>query len=300
MKNIKIGLIACLMIMLLASCEDLFDGTVLEVELPPHDSKLAPYAFFRDTDSVLTVMVGKSVGVLDSINPDIVYGATVELYKNGVLAYNFTFADSVRGYQVALTEPFDPVVGDEYELRVSAEGFETTSGVQKVPEKVEIIDATWNVDGGVDEFGDPVDIFELTFQDPGGVRNFYEVNGYSDIKYNDPFDSTITYEYRSTFYFESNDPNFSNGTISDANFNGQEYTLRLQSYASFFTGDPNYVYTGRISLSSATPEYANYINSLNNYWNADGNPFAEPVLLYSNMSQGLGAFGIFNTSYKDL
>ncbi len=296
MKNIKISLIAILIITVFASCEDLFKGAVLEVELPEHESQLAPYGFFRDTDTILTVMVGKSVGILDTINPYIVYGATVELYKNGALDYIFTFADSIGGYQVALNSPFNPVVGDEYELRVSAEGFESTSAIQVIPEKVEIIDATFNLRGGVNQFGETVDIIDVKFQDPTGVSNFYEIGGYADISYTDPFDTTYTFEYRNEFYFESNDPNFSNGTISDANFDGQEYTLRLESYNFFDPNDPNVDVTSVLNLSSATPEYATFINSLNDYWLAEDNPFAEPVLLYSNMSGGVGAFGIFKTS----
>jgi hypothetical protein len=300
MKNIKLGLIAILIITVFASCEDLFKGAVLDVELPEHESRLAPYAFFKDTDSTLTVMVGKSVGILDTLNPDIVYGATVELYKNGVLEYNFTYVNSVRGYQIELSQPFNPVVGDEYELRVSAEGFDDVKATQIVPEKVDITEATIDYNGGVDQFGDPVDIIELKFSDPANVQNYYEINGFFNTVYTDPFDSTNIYDFGSQLDLTSNDPNFSDGTMIDANFDGQEYLLRLQSYNYFGGTDPNYVTTSTLFLNSSTPEYINFISSLNNYWNAQDNPFSEPVLLYSNVSGGLGAFGIMRTVVVEL
>jgi hypothetical protein len=297
MKNIKLGFIAIAIITFFASCEDMFRGAVLEVELPEHQSQLAPYAFFKDTDSILTVMVGKSVGILDTINPDVVYGATVELYRNGSLAYTFTFADSVNGYQVNLGQPFNPTPGDSYELKVSAPGFEPTSATQIIPQPVLIDALEYDAQGGVDQFGDPLDIYNVTLTDPAGVSNFYEVNGYVNVKYQDPFDTTVSFEYSYSLYFESNDPGFENGTFSDANFDGQQYTLRLETYANFF-GSDNYEVTGEIYLSSATLEYAKFISSLNNYWRAQDNPFSEPVLLYSNMSGGLGMFGIFVTDTK--
>lgn len=300
MKNIKIGLIAIAIMTFFASCEDMFRGAVLEVELPEHQSQLAPYAFFKDTDSVLTVMVGKSVGILDTINPDVVYGATVELYRNGSLEYTFTYEPLVQGYQVDLGRAFNPTPGDEYELRVSAPGFTPTSAKQIIPQAVRIDSLNYDPQGGVDQFGDPRDIYNLTFTDPAGVPNFYEASGYIHIKYQSPFDTTFSYEYDYTIDFESSDPNFENGTFSDANFDGQQYTIRLETYPAFWgSGSDDFEISGKVYFRSTTPEYATFISSLNNYWRAQDNPFSEPVLLYSNMSGGLGAFGIFVTDTKE-
>jgi hypothetical protein len=300
MKNIKLGFIAIAIITFFASCEDMFRGAVLEVELPEHQSQLAPYAFFKDTDSVLTVMVGKSVGILDTINPDVVYDATVELYKNGSLAYTFIYEPLVRGYQVDLGQAFNPTPGDEYELKVSATGFEPTSAKQIIPVPVLIDSFKYDAQGGVNQFGDPLDIFNVTFTDPAGIANFYEISGYLNIKYQSAFDTTFNYEYSYPVTFESKDPNFENGTLSDASFDGQKYTVRMETYASFWGSNPDeFEITGKLYFRSTTPEYAQFISSLNNYWRAQDNPFSEPVLLYSNMSGGLGAFGIFVTDTKD-
>lgn len=299
MKNIKIGFFALLIITSFASCESLFKGAVLEVELPEHESQLAPYAFFRDTDTILTVKVGKSVGVLDTINPDIVYNANVELYKNGVLAYTFTYSDSVQAYQVALGQPFNPTVGEEYELRVSAAGFDATSAKQIVPERVEVIEASIDIAAGTNAFGDQMDIVKIKFRDPAGVKNYYEVSGYQQVKYFSSIDSTITDEYENSYYFESNDPNFSNGTIADLSFDGREYLLRLEKYNWFGTTSSNVEIKESLNFNSTTLEYVTFVNSLEEYWLGEDNPFAEPVLLYSNMSKGLGAFGILRTIRVD-
>lgn len=300
MNKIKLGLYALLLITVFASCEDLLRGSILEVELPAHESKLAPYAFFKDTDSVLVVKVGKSVGVLDTINPDVVLGATVELFKNGNLEYTFVYNPISNAYEVDLGQPFAAVEGDEYELRVSKEGFETSSAIQRVPRKVTIDTAEIKLGGGVDQFGNTVDIVNLTFTDPANVNNYYEFGGSVNVIYRDPFDSSIVYQFENTLNFDSNDPNYENGILSDIVFDGQQYMIRLESYLSFFAGSDNVEFTGQISMYSTTAEYAAFIRSLNAYWNADGNPFAEPVILYSNTSTNLGVFGILVTHSIDL
>lgn len=295
MNKLKIGLIAIVLITVFASCEDMFRGAVLEVELPDHESKLAPYAFFKDTDSILVVKVGKSVGILDSVNPDLVLDATVELYKNGSLEHTFIYNTVTNSYEVDLGRPFAPAAGDEYELRVSKDGFESASATQIVPLAVQADSVEYVEQGGVDQFGEPLDVVNVTFTDPAGVNNFYEFSGFVNIKYTDPFDTTVTYEYQNPFYFESNDPNFDNGALSDATFDGQQYTIRLETYPAFWGGSNDFEISGVINFSSTTTGYATFIKSLNDYWNADGNPFAEPVILYSNTSTGLGVFGLLVT-----
>lgn len=295
MSKIKLGLIAIVIITVFASCEDMFRGAVLEVELPDHESQLAPYAFFKDTDSLLVVKVGKSVGVLDSINPDIVFGATVELYKNGSLEYTFDYDPLINAYTYDLGRAFSPTVGDEYELRVSKDGFETASATQIVPPAIQADSVEYIEQAGVDQFGDPMDVINVMFTDPANIANFYEFGGFLNIKYTDPFDTTYVYEYQNSFYFESSDPNFENGILSDVAFDGQQYTIRLETYSNYWGNSGSTEITGQLNFNSTTPEYATFTKSLDNYWNAEDNPFAEPVILYSNMSTGLGVFGVLMT-----
>ena len=301
MKTIKLGLALMLTVSFMTSCTDLFQGSILEVELPEHQSKLAPYAFFKDSDSVLVVKVGKSVGVLDTINPDNVLNATVELFKNGNLEYTFIYNTTTNAYEYDLGAPFSPVEGDVYELRVSKEGFETATALQTVPSRVPIDTVVYNQGGGVNQFGEQINIINLTFTDPAGVSNYYEFGGYVDIKYTDPFDTTFVYEYQNTLYLESNDPNYDNGIMFDANFDGLQYTIRLEDNDYFGWGNSdNTEITGVVRLTSSTYDYATFTKSLNDYWDADGNPFAEPVILYSNMSTNLGLFGILVASEYEL
>lgn len=294
MKILKLGLIALSMLTIFTSCDDLLRGAVLEVELPEYESELSPYAFFKDTDTVLTVMVGKSVGVLDTINPDVVYDATVELYKNGTLEYTFTYNNNIEGYQVNLGQPFSPTAGDEYELKVSASGYEPTSATQIVPQKVAVDSVEWIPQGSADPTGGYLDVINVTFRDPANEINYYAFGGYIEITYLNPFDST-TYTNQNSFWFTSNDPNFEDGILADGSFDGDEYTVRLETWSSFWGNPDDNDVKGEIHFSSTTTEYARYKTSLTKYWDAQDNPFSEPVILYSNMSGGTGVFGLLVT-----
>lgn len=297
MKKIKLGFFAIVFIFTFTSCDDLFDGTILEVDLSEHTSELAPYAFFKDTDTILTVMVGKSVGILDNSDPTVVEGATVELYKNGALLYTFIYADSIKGYQIALNSTFSPTVGETYELRVAAPGFESVSATQIIPPPVPIQNVEYEALGTVDQFGNPMDVYKVTFVDPKDIANFYEIEGTLNYSFMD-WDSTV-YKGSYNLYFESNDPNFSDGTITDSNFDGVRYTLRLQSYP--ISIDPNDETTKiKVYLRAVSVDYATFKSSLNKLWSTQGNPFAEPVLLHTNMSGGLGLFGVLSTSEFEL
>jgi hypothetical protein len=53
-------------------------------------------------------------------------------------------------------------------------------------------------------------------------------------------------------------------------------------------------------LRSISKEYYDYQTSLNEYWNADGNPFAQPVQVFTNIENGFGIFAGFGKSSDTL
>jgi hypothetical protein len=51
----------------------------------------------------------------------------------------------------------------------------------------------------------------------------------------------------------------------------------------------------RVKVSALSEEMYLFYKSYAAYENANGNPFAEPVVLYSNMSNNMGCFGVSTT-----
>jgi len=50
-----------------------------------------------------------------------------------------------------------------------------------------------------------------------------------------------------------------------------------------------------VKVSALSEEMYLFYKSYAAYDNANGNPFAEPVVLYSNMSNNMGCFGVSTT-----
>lgn len=78
--------------------------------------------------------------------------------------------------------------------------------------------------------------------------------------------------------------------FSDANANGQRisFSQNVVYYDSGQPGGPLYL---EVTLSHLTRELYLFYNSYVQYSNNNGNPFAEPTPLYSNVSGGYGIFG---------
>ncbi len=113
-------------------------------------------------------------------------------------------------------------------------------------------------------------------------------------------DSTLIKE---NLYLSLNDPNFDNynsesyqttGLIKDLLFDGQQKTLDIAIDLSFkgwtMSGYEPRIEKMDVCLSNLTePSYLFY-KSYNIYNNVMGNPFAQPVQVYSNITNGFGIF----------
>lgn len=294
------------------SCDKWFNGLEIELDLPEHDPILAVYSYVNAGDELLTFRVGKSVGVLANENPELIDSATIQLYKNGLLElelqsspilvvdtpYIYTdpdttiyFIDSFYVYGQPLDMPFADTP-DEYELVVTSPGYPDVRATQVMPRKAEILGATNEIGGynGGDFFGEDLDEVRLTIKDPAGEENFYAIS----VEYLDTSQGqNIWYDT----WLQSIDPAAEEGNegpiFSDLSFDGEQYTFRIGVWINDFpSGNNPNITKFRIKVVSITKDYYTFSRSLNQYWNANGNPFAEPVLLYSNFENGLGLFSL--------
>ena len=97
------------------------------------------------------------------------------------------------------------------------------------------------------------------------------------------------------------------GLFNDLLFNGQNKNLELEipneEYWNFIDGSTEWSYK-RLSLTlylhNISKSYYYYRTSLELYQNASGNPFAQPVQVYSNIDNGFGIFAGSQVSYFNL
>ena len=300
----------------LMSCDKWLNGQVIDFDLPDHTPVLTVYAFYELGQNVVDTKVGSSVSIVSQGEPQPVDDVTIKLYQNEQLVEEWApeatyvidtfwsyfdpvlndtiyYVDSTFTYQHTLANNLSTDL-DEYKLEVSAPGYETISSTLTVPAKAIVTNTAFERDvfvsppgwaGQVDDKGDKV---KFTIDDPAGGDNVYHISFM--FEYGDS-----NYSYFTEAYFDVNETGFDYDRggyiLSDQYFDGQQRSFEFEKW--YYEGEqkPNKV---QISVLTMPKSYSDFKTSLYKYWDAEYNPFAEPVVLYSNVENGLGLFSIHN------
>lgn len=298
MKNISFLILIAFSISF-ASCDADFFETTVEIDLPDHESTLAVSALLSMDSEASEVFISKSLALNESQNIiHLINDAHIQLSKNGNPIGDFVYDDSKNLY-ISELEPTDLESGATYRIDASHVDYPTISAEAVMPKVVEIREAEYLPESTAGQFGDQMDEYRIKFDDPSGEDNYYlvYVNVLSEDFFVDFNGDTIFFE-QNIFGLETRDPSvvfgFDNSSyqgvpmISDATFDGKTYQLIFQAYPSFFDeGDEL-----EIELVSVTRERYLYLLSLQRFMETDGNPFAEPVTVVSNIENGQGNFGL--------
>jgi hypothetical protein len=284
------------LVLLGTACEDRFEQ-VVKVDIPEHEPRLALNAIFFSDDEALSVLVSNSVGILDTNSFQDFKTADVRLLKDGQLLGDF-FYEQGNGYYI---NTLDVPIGNEeavYQLEaaVESDGFPTASAVQTMPRLPELGAVTVEKEGTIDDSGERVDEVVIEIVDAPGEEAYYAIQAYVAVDNSEPFQ--VSLYSNNPISLQANRSNL--GLIlSDASFDGSTYTLNAYSYGIY----PYEIGEGldvslTIVLANLTRDTYLYVRSLSQYYDAQGNPFAEPVTVYSNIEDGYGIFGLGNTVSK--
>lgn len=274
------------------SCELIVDVQV------PYDGDRIVLNGVQRTGNPWTVELSRSLYILDNT------------YKNGfpwITSADVTvFGDDgsllklehdTLGYY---THSSSPVEGRKYTIVAKAHGLPDVQAEMVMPKSVKIKEAKWDSTG---VSNDPNAFFanlklDLTFDDPAEEKNYYSVvvGVNFTITYQRPTDPAPRTDTAISYYNAYVlDPAISTNEedrvtrFSDQSFNGKTYTapLTAQFYAS-----PGYkIFKIDLELTSISDECFKYDESRSLYNETDGDPFAQPVQIYSNVSNGFGVFG---------
>jgi hypothetical protein len=315
MKNIKyIAFLLLPLSILVTSCDpEEYFTPVVEIKLPPNTPKLVVYSEMWEGQDSLTVFVTQSRGAFDNksfpnvkdtirnvvrINgkdttfvyptvyqaADTVSNPTVELYKNELLIATFKKVSKAGFHTTKLPSKLRSD-GATYRLKVSANGFETVEAVQKMPTLAAIDTIAYRPKVRLTDPREPLDFvirdeFGITFKDPAGEKNYYTAQGF--FQYTSGRDSFFQY-----LNLYSLDPISNDNYLSDETFDGKTAVWRQHGY-NFNTSTVGTKM--RFYLISLNEAYYLYKLSLIRFYNAQDNPFAEPVILYTNVKNGYGLF----------
>lgn len=303
LQNFKLPIITLIISqLLLLSCESL----IKEIDpsfLPETDSKLVVACFISPQDTVLAAKVTETkllVGTTGDVRDDVT-SATVNL-SDGSKTIQLVYHAKL-GYYRALPASMPILEGKSYTITVSTPDGRKVNASTTVPKnipikevKIDTIQTTDNEQGVVvsrTEYN-----VKLIWQDALNETNYYRGISVFEalIKYPDtfpsnqklpPFPATIT-DLR---------------TIDDKNTDGQLLSLNRTFEANSPAIDIRdsritLVKQIKVGLFQTDIHYYNYHTSLRRQ-RENNNPFAEPVLLYTNINGGFGCFGAYNATWQE-
>ena len=284
----------CFSFLALFGCGGSFETTI-QIDPPQHTPKLSVNAFGSTKTNALRVYVTKTIGLLEDITESnlIINDATVTLYEDGNLRYTLPVT---TGEQVSFNynmEPGNVVLkkGSTYTLEVIAPGFPVVTSNVMVPEDVPLNKIEFEENGPDIDFDEESSEIEISFQDPVDIENYYEV---SAAVVNPDTPSTIDFW---PIFTDSFDPAPIEGIdcrsliFDDTSFDGENKTLSL-SIRPFSQEEAD----ERLYFLWRTTSRAHFLynKTTAKHEEQDGNPFASPVQIFTNMDGGIGIFSIVN------
>ncbi len=270
-------------------------------EIPFNAEEVAPKIVVNSlfsTDSIWSAHIGRSAGILDTADYSSIPDATAFIYD----ADNNQVAELLyQGNGLYTDTTSMPIENQEYRIEISAPGFQDISASNAIPSAVPII--ALDTLTATNEEGLAILQVDVVIDDPANINNYYLIEMWLSGEYQW---GGITYEYSDRMEISSNDPyiettntfdfdGFENAynyfLLSDENFDGEDYTLSFSVINwEDVKKDVDLNLFGEIRLLNSSEAFYNYRTSYEVYDNANGNPFATPVQVYSNINNGIGIF----------
>ncbi len=291
-------------ILLSATCERTVD---LGLEDP--DPRIAIIGTFAE-GGPLKVEVTKTRSVLANATTEYPLNAVVRLYDDGRLVEQLALSPPEEGatpfYQ---TKQFSPQTGREYRLEVRVPGFPAAEAVSTAPEIVKLDQFEAFITQSVENQENKTIQYEYAlnagFWDPASNRqkNFYHLLFFLQLeKTSGILGDTAVQEFRSIVLGSNINTNYQIAhyeggvLLEDTPFEGKFKSLQFPVTLELpkELGTPTAVVA---SLRSVPEEYYRFYSAVNRQRVNPDLPFAEPVILFTNIRNGVGVFAGFSQDF---
>ena len=278
--------------LLLSSCDNLVNGVVRDIDLPPHESQLAASLFLDSRDSNISAIVSSSKGIYDTGQSKSVFNAQCVL-NVGTTNYNWSTMDQYERYTELLPDRFGAPT-DSLVFTVNHPDFTSVSATQVFPSAPQVsLELNY---GATQLYGEISDELVITLKDIPGVNQHYIVS--IDVHFRTALSGQDTSEYYN-LYWETEYPNstplWGQESALLLSEDGLDRNIKFSAATGINPIDFAMLHEYRVKVSALSEEMYLFYKSYSAYENANGNPFAEPVVLYSNMSNNMGCFGVSTT-----
>jgi hypothetical protein len=271
------------LLVLIYGCE-----TVVNIDLPSRENLLVVNSLFNP-DSTWDVALSLSKNVLSQYNSPttIINDASIDIIddESGAVVDQLVFHSKTIKYRGSTK----PLSNKKYRIQVTAPNRGTAQSMGMAPTAIAItklsIDST-KIKPGSDFSQVPI---KIHFKDPEGEGNYYKLQVNSSYN-NGNFGSYVNY-----IYFESNDSYLQNNLdyygsllFNDKLFDGKEYIIPITIDSYHFQNSS--MKSFNFILSTLSKEQYDYETSKGAQGYTSGDPFAQPVIVFSNIENGLGIF----------
>ena len=289
------------------------------------DPKIVIYSLLQP-DSVITVSVAKSHAVFEErYVPKQITDAVVKLYRDGELIETLTWVEPepqpeyypVTPYSKYVSQGVKPVYGSTYRIEVEIAGMKKASGEVMLPDIVPVVslDTVEEMQPG----GIILKEVKVRFRDPGGINNFYRIAARTTegIYYGDktaPWspEVPVTIFGSDRSYASDNDPvvnprkeeqdllgmeiQNTYHLFSDELISGKDYALTLEMNNRLPDTDYYEFSVFNFELQSITEDLYMYLRTSSAHMQTNDAFITEPVLVYTNIENGLGVVGALSSS----
>jgi hypothetical protein len=309
LRTINTMVIVGCFVFLLNSCRQTFN-TIIEIDVP-HTPMLSVFSRTSNLSDTTYATIRATRGINDTGFCPLVLNAQVQLLENGVEVSQLTL-NAESNY----AHPFNGFVGGRtYSLKANALGYEQATTVEIMPKPLANLTYTvkrnmrkMNLEQSGTQWYDEV---TFTFDDEGSTEDYYGINV---TEYVEQFQETNNFFWGGDLKYSldedvdvqnSEDPTSAQGVyygkmyMKDVNFNGKkkEVVIYVPNHSFEPKLDPTrfFVLVERMTKNSYL-----YEKSRELYINNDGNPFSEPVLVHSNITNGIGIFTLKHRTIDSL
>ena len=271
----------------LASCEKIID-----ISIPAKERKLVVNGLIS-SDRPVMINLSRSLSVLEKDSLIAISGADVNLFHGTGLIGKLE--EKTQG-NYSLPD-FMPEVGQTYRLTASYDGLKPVEASATLPPVVPFVSVDTATLTG--EWGQQELRLSIKFNDPAGVHNIYGFGvdvTVKEIDYNTRVYTGRKVTHPAYLYSDNSGPLVNDESINfegklyfgDLLFDGMTKTIEF-GVSDYLFYDSDTVWLD-VRMEQIDPTYYLYVQSYNAYQDANGNPFSEPVQVYTNVKDGFGIF----------
>lgn len=261
-------------------------STVPDFEVPQPAKKLC-MASFISPDSILVHLYQNNYILANNNEKVDIFDSTavINIFENGKYLCKL-YPKRINDY-LYFTSNIKISEGNKYSIKAEVIGYPVISSQTYVPNVIPIISID-TLNYYIDGF--PYTLCTINFQDPPERDDFYYLEVRSRFK---------GVNYFSNLKFSSNDPiideqiEFGSHQLifSDKEIQGSKYGVKISVESYYFHWSDL-----QIVLSSISKDFYLHFKSYVHFDKAKKDEFSEPVLIYTNIKDGLGIFAGYSTS----